>query len=181
MYWPTPGQSKCAMPSKIGNRIFIGLGSNLDDAPGNLAKAIQFLQEHFQTQMITSSLYFSEPVEVINQPWFYNQVAYFEGQSETTPTMILKELKAIEQHMGRQPSYRYGPRLIDLDLLFFKNWVFESQFLTIPHPKIAERLFVLDPLRELTPSLIHPRFNLSVEQMIAANFAQFSRCEKISN
>ena len=168
------------MPSKIDNRIFIGLGSNLDDAPGNLAKAVQSLQEHFRAKMITSSLYFSEPVEVLNQPWFFNQVAYFEGQPAITPIGILKELKAIELSMGRHPSYRYGPRLIDLDLLFFKNWVFECQFLSIPHPKIAERLFVLNPLLELDPTLIHPQSNLSIEQMITTNFAQFSRCEKIS-
>jgi 2-amino-4-hydroxy-6-hydroxymethyldihydropteridine diphosphokinase len=168
------------MPLKTDKRIFIGLGSNLDDSRYNLAKAIGLLQEHFQTNIFTSSLYFSEPVEELNQPWFFNQAAYFEIQSEKiTPTAVLKELKAIEELMGRQHSYRYGPRLIDLDLLFFKNWIFECQYLVVPHPKIAERKFVLDPLFELDPSLIHPQSNLSIQQMITTNYAQFSRCEKI--
>jgi 2-amino-4-hydroxy-6-hydroxymethyldihydropteridine diphosphokinase len=179
MYRLTPGQSKWSMLLKTDNRIFIGLGSNLDDSPSNLAKAVQFLKECFLTNIFTSSMYFSEPVEVLNQPWFYNQVAYFED-NELTPTMVLKKLKAIEQSMGRLPTYRYGPRLIDLDLLFFKNWVFESESLTVPHSKIEERLFVLAPLVELDPALIHPRFNLSIQQILVNNSSKLRRCEKIS-
>jgi 2-amino-4-hydroxy-6-hydroxymethyldihydropteridine diphosphokinase len=179
MYRLTPGQSKWAMLSKTDNRIFIGLGSNLDDSPYNLTKAVQLLQECFRTNIFISSMYFSEPVEVLSQPWFFNQVAYFED-NELTPTMVLKELKAIEQSMGRLPSYRYGPRLIDLDLLLFKNWVFESESLTVPHSKIEERLFVLAPLVELDPVLIHPRSNLSIQQILVKNSPKFSRCEKIS-
>jgi 2-amino-4-hydroxy-6-hydroxymethyldihydropteridine diphosphokinase len=162
------------------NRVFIGLGSNLDDSPGYLVKATQLLQEHLQTKLIVSSLYFSEPVEVPEQPWFYNQAAYFEAGNGLTPTMVLKILKLIEHDLGRVPTYRYGPRIIDLDLLLYKNWVFENESLTIPHAKICERLFVLAPLLELDSALIHPRLNLSLRQILAENSAKFSRCEVIT-
>lgn len=165
---------------KNDNRIFISLGSNLNDSPGNLAQAIRLLQEHFQTKLIVSSLYFSEPVEVRDQPWFFNQAAYFVTGNELTPTMVLKILKLIEHNMGRVSTYRYGPRIIDLDLLLYKNWVFENESLTIPHAKITERLFVLAPLLELDPTLIHPRFNLPLQQILAINSARFSHCEIIS-
>lgn len=172
--------SPIEMSLKKENRIFIGLGSNLDDSPGYLAKAIRLLQDYFQTKLSVSSLYFSEPVEVQAQPWFYNQAAYMEAGTEFTPTMVLKILKLVEHDMGRVSTYRYGPRIIDLDLLFYKNWVFENESLTIPHAKIAERLFVLAPLLELDPALIHPRLNLSLQQILTINSAKFSRCEIIT-
>ncbi|HBE80700.1 MAG TPA: 2-amino-4-hydroxy-6-hydroxymethyldihydropteridine diphosphokinase [Firmicutes bacterium] len=161
----------------IDNRIFIGLGSNLTNSPENLARAVQLLQERLKTKIIASSLYFSEPVEVLEQPWFFNQVAFFEAAKEHTPTMILGKLQQIEQEMGRVHTYRYGPRIIDLDLLLFKNWVFESDSLIIPHPKIEERLFVLAPLLELDPALFHPRFNRSFRQILDDNQPRLSRCE----
>jgi 2-amino-4-hydroxy-6-hydroxymethyldihydropteridine diphosphokinase len=163
----------------IDNRIFIGLGSNLNNSPENLARAIQLLEERLNTKITASSLYFSEPVEVLEQPWFFNQVACFEVVKEYTPTMILGELQRIEQDMGRVHTYRYGPRIIDLDLLFFKNWVFESESLIIPHPKIEERLFVLAPLLELDPLLFHPRFNQPIRQILDDNRPRLSHCELV--
>jgi 2-amino-4-hydroxy-6-hydroxymethyldihydropteridine diphosphokinase len=160
--------------------IFIGLGSNLKDSLGNLAQAIQLLQEHFQTEVNASTVYFSEPVEVQDQPWFYNQVASFKAKDGYTPIMVLKTLKLIEQNMGRVSTYRYGPRIIDLDLLLYKNWVFESQSLTIPHPKMTERLFVLEPLLEIAPNLVHPRFNLPIWEIMTMNSSKFSHCERVS-
>ncbi|MGE5582088.1 MAG: 2-amino-4-hydroxy-6-hydroxymethyldihydropteridine diphosphokinase [Bacillota bacterium] len=160
------------------NRIYIGLGSNLGDAPQNLATAVRLLKEHFQTVITASSVYYSEPVEVPDQPWFYNQAAFFEAGPDWSPTIVLRELKTIEAEMGREPSFRYGPRLIDLDLLFYRNWVYECQYLSVPHPKITERLFVLAPLLELTPDLVHPRLNISLTQIILENSAKFSRCQK---
>jgi 2-amino-4-hydroxy-6-hydroxymethyldihydropteridine pyrophosphokinase len=167
------------MPIKNDNRIFIGLGSNLGDSPANLQQAIRLLQQHFQTELVVSSIYHSEPVEVKDQPWFYNQAAYFEAPTGLTPTQTLKILKLIEHDMGRVVHYRYGPRMIDLDLLFFKNWVFDTEVLTIPHAKMTERLFVLAPLLELDPALIHPRLNLPLQQILTDNSPGFSRCEVI--
>ncbi len=169
------------MPLEIGNRAFIGLGSNLNNPPDNLAEAIRRLENTFQTPVTASAVYFSEPAEVHNQPWFFNQVVYFNINPSLTPTIILKTLKMIELEMGRVPSFRYGPRLIDLDLLFFRNWVFESAFLTVPHPKIAERLFVLTPLLELEPNLIHPRLKISLNQIMNENSFNYGHCEKVTH
>jgi 2-amino-4-hydroxy-6-hydroxymethyldihydropteridine diphosphokinase len=167
------------MTSLNNNRVFIGLGSNLADSPNQIERAVQLLEENLGTRLITSSLYFSEPVEVREQPWFYNQVGYFIEKKGLTPFMVLKILKNIEQTMGRVKTYRYGPRIIDLDLLLYKDWVFESESLIIPHPKMNERLFVIAPLVELAPELIHPRCKLSMKEISVINSSKFSRCEKV--
>ncbi|HBF38223.1 MAG TPA: 2-amino-4-hydroxy-6-hydroxymethyldihydropteridine diphosphokinase [Firmicutes bacterium] len=167
------------MDLEYNNRVFIGLGSNLNDSPAQICQAIRLLEEHFGAKMIASSLYFSEPVEVRDQPWYYNQVVYFQELFNECPSMVLKKLKEIEQIMGRVPIYRYGPRIIDLDLLIYKDWVFESDSLIIPHPKMNERLFVIAPLFELAPELIHPRCNLSIGAIMKKNSSKFSRCEKV--
>lgn len=166
------------MPS-TENRIFIGLGSNQGDSHSNLDRAVKLIEARFQTTLVTSGIYYSEPVEFPDQPWFFNQVAYFNAFSDLRPTKVLKVLKEIEAELGRIPGERYGPRPIDLDLLLFQNWVFESYNLVVPHPKMAERLFVLAPLFELDPDLIHPHTELSIRQIIANNSSRFSRCEKI--
>ena len=160
-------------------RVFIGLGSNLNDSQAQINQAVQLLEEYFRTPMVCSSLYFSEPAEVREQPWFYNQVVFFEEKLGIYPITILKILKEIEQIMGRVKTYRYGPRIIDLDLLLYKNWVFESESLTIPHLKMTERLFVMAPLLELAPELIHPRNNLSFQKILELNSSKYSHCIRV--
>jgi 2-amino-4-hydroxy-6-hydroxymethyldihydropteridine diphosphokinase len=164
------------------NLIFIGLGSNLGDCRNNLARAVSLLEDKFRTKLRVSSVYRSEPVEVLEQPWFFNQAASFSlaATDDFLPTMVLAGLKEIEREMGRQPSTRYGPRLIDLDLLFFKNWVFESFSLSIPHPKIAERSFVLMPMVELDPNFIHPRLQKNVAEILHQNSSGLSCCERLT-
>lgn len=161
--------------------IIIGLGSNLGDCRRNLKQAGLMVEEAFQTMLYYSSIYRSEPVELEAQPWFLNQVAYFFNEGALSPTKILTVLKKIEQVIGRTPGIRYGPRLIDLDLLFFKNWIFESFSLTIPHPKITERSFVLIPLAEIAPSFIHPLFQKSVAWILAQNQYRLSKCELLDH
>ncbi len=167
----------------LANRdlVFIGLGSNLEDSPVQIKHAVQLLEENLGTKMSTSSLYFSEPVEVREQPWFYNQVVSFVEKKGLSPLTILRILKNIEQTMGRVKTCRYGPRIIDLDLLLYKDWVFESESLIIPHHKMNERAFVIEPLLELAPEVIHPRCNLSIQEIMLNNSTKFSRCEKVLN
>ncbi len=160
------------------NRVFIGLGSNLGDSRFNLARAIELLRSYFQTAPAVSSVYRSEPVEIRDQPWFLNQVISFPLDDGMNPLRLLQTLKKIELEMGRVPNFRYGPRLIDLDLLFYRNWVFECDQLTIPHPKITERSFVLMPLAELDSTLIHPRLGKTISHLILENSAILSFCEK---
>jgi 2-amino-4-hydroxy-6-hydroxymethyldihydropteridine diphosphokinase len=144
------------MPSSA-NRIYIGLGSNLGDRRANLAEAVRSIEAAFGNSFVRSSLYESEPVGMTDQPWFLNQAGYFEaGKNSPKPIETLAVLKSIEEEMGRETGPRFGPRLIDLDLLFYKDWVFEGDELVIPHPRLTERSFVLMPLLELEEGIVHP-------------------------
>jgi 2-amino-4-hydroxy-6-hydroxymethyldihydropteridine diphosphokinase len=162
----------------MNNQAFVGLGGNLGNCHHNLKQAIELIGSYVNTEITASPVYRSEPVEVLDQPWFLNQVICFPIGNELSPLKLLQILKEIEFRIGRRPSFRYGPRLIDLDLLFYKNWVFECGELTIPHPKISERSFVLMPLAELEPTLVHPCFGKSIARIIADNAMTLSFCEK---
>ena len=112
-----------------------------------------------------SSIYETAPREIVDQPWFLNQVVI----AETTlfPRQLLARLLRIEQEMGRQRTVAKGPRVIDLDILLFGDAVIHTAGLEIPHPRIAERRFVLEPLAELAPTLRPPRSSHTVQEMLA--------------
>lgn len=176
----------CATPSHPpattkSNRIFIGLGSNLGDSVASLKQAAGLIAETVGVTPVTSAIYRSEPVEVTDQPWFYNQVLYLVPPvaAEWSPSRLLQALKSIENQMGRVTSFRYGPRLIDLDLLFFRDWVFESSYLTVPHPKVCERAFVLMPLVELDQKLVHPRYGEMVKEIFLREQPRLSECYRM--
>jgi len=103
---------------------------------------------------------------VFGPPDFLNQVV--EVQTDLTPTRLLEFLKRVEKKMGRETSFRYGPRLIDLDILLYGDRVVHTKRLDIPHPRLAERAFVLVPLAELEPNMIHPFLDKSVAELLAA-------------
>ncbi len=166
-------------PSSRPNRVFIGLGANLGDPASNLQKALHLLEASFKTDFSVSPVYRSEPVGVREQPWFLNQVACFDDDLRLGPTAILKILKGIENQMGRKPTVRFGPRLIDLDLLLYENWVFETGNLAIPHPRLAQRSFVLLPLLDLEPALIDPRSGMTLREIWERNRNSFSECYKV--
>ncbi len=158
--------------------VAIGLGSNLGDGPENLQQAVQRMTAAFGEKPELSSVFYSEPVEVTEQPWFFNQVALFQLPPEFHPTKILRELKQIEQQMGRVPTIRYGPRRIDLDLLIYDDWVLETANLVVPHLKMTERSFVLMPLLELRRELIHPRLRRPLAEIYEENRERLAECKK---
>ena len=160
--------------------VAIGLGSNLGEGPENLQQAVQLMTVVFGSEPRLSAVFYSEPVEVTEQPWFFNQVALFQLPPEFHPTKVLRELKQIEQQMGRVPTVRYGPRLIDLDLLIYGDWVMETANLVIPHLKMTERSFVLMPLLELKPEFIHPRLGKSLAVIYNEIREQLAECKKWS-
>jgi len=112
-----------------------------------------------------SSIYETEPRGFLDQPWFLNQVV--EAETTLFPRQLLARLLKIEQEMGRQRTIPNGPRIIDLDILLFGNTVIHLPGLEIPHPRMAERRFVLEPLAELAPAVRHPRTGRSVREMLA--------------
>jgi 2-amino-4-hydroxy-6-hydroxymethyldihydropteridine diphosphokinase len=146
-------------------RFYLGLGSNLGDRLATLVAARAALLPLVRLTA-ASPIYETTPWGVTDQPLFLNQVV--RGLTELSPLELLDYLKGIETVLGRQPSYRYGPRLIDLDILLYDNLVVQTPELVIPHPRLAERAFVLVPLADLAPNLRHPISSLTVRQLLNA-------------
>jgi 2-amino-4-hydroxy-6-hydroxymethyldihydropteridine diphosphokinase len=144
-------------------RVFLGVGTNLGDRKANLAAAQAAVSE-FAIIQKTSRVYETAPWGMTDQPDFLNQV--WEVTTALPPLELLRRLKAVETVLGRKPSARYGPRLIDIDILLYSNLLFRSADLVIPHPRISERAFVLAPLADLEPDLILPGMKHTVAELL---------------
>lgn len=132
---------------------YLGLGTNLGDRDANLAAALELLDERVGIDAV-SSVYESEPVGYTAQPKFLNLVARI--RTKLAPRDLLEALQEIERELGRERHFRNAPRVIDVDLLLYDDEVLEEPGLTVPHPRMLERDFVLRPLVELDPELRHP-------------------------
>lgn len=143
--------------------VYLGLGSNLGDRMGNLASAVEHLYEKVKIKKL-SSVYETEPLYYEEQPKFLNAV--LSATTMLAPTELLHFVKSIERKALRKLSFRNAPRLIDIDILFYGDRVIETSEITIPHPRIAERAFVLVPLAEITPRLVHPVTHKKVKDLL---------------
>lgn len=146
-------------------RVYLGLGSNLGNRARNIYAALRHLGTGIRLQHI-SSLYETEPVEVADQPWFLNLVC--GGETNLSPQALLQLAKQIEEQMGRTKGPRFGPRLIDIDILFYDDLIVDIPHLEIPHPRLHRRGFALVPLAEIAPELVHPVLNLTMQQLLRA-------------
>jgi 2-amino-4-hydroxy-6-hydroxymethyldihydropteridine diphosphokinase len=139
----------------------IGIGSNLGDALQNCKDAIESISRLSSVELIQpSSFYKTEPVGDIKQEYFINAVV--EIKTELPARELLKTLQKIEKKMGRERSIKGGPRIIDLDIIFYGHEIIREKGLTVPHPEMHKRRFVLEPLNEIASYFIHPVFGVSV-------------------
>lgn len=147
--------------------VYVGLGSNLGDRAGYLLLAVRGMLDAGLDVIRLSSIYETEPVEYEEQPAFLNMVAELNSSTLPSPEQTLARLLRIEFGLGRTRDVPMGPRTIDLDLLLFKEERSNTEFLKLPHPRIAARRFVLVPLNELVPELIHPVLGKSIGKLLA--------------
>jgi 2-amino-4-hydroxy-6-hydroxymethyldihydropteridine diphosphokinase len=161
LFWKDRGKGRKIMP--VHKIVYLSLGSNLGDREANLRTAIEKLKR-IGNPVAVSSFYETEPVEVApTQPWFLNCAVKLD--TEKMPRQLIAAILALEQDMGRQRKQQKGPRTIDIDILLFGSSVIEIPSLTIPHPKLHQRRFVLEPLAEIAPDARHPVFKRTVREL----------------
>jgi 2-amino-4-hydroxy-6-hydroxymethyldihydropteridine diphosphokinase len=148
-----------------GVKVYLALGSNLGDKMGNLASAVERLSRKIKVKKL-SSVYETKPMYIEEQPLFLNAV--LSASTTLAPSELLHFIKGIESELGRQPSFRNAPRLIDIDILFYGDRIIDTLELTIPHTHIAERAFVLVPLAEIAPEMVHPLTHKKVKDLLSA-------------
>jgi 2-amino-4-hydroxy-6-hydroxymethyldihydropteridine diphosphokinase len=143
-------------------RVYLSLGSNVGDRAANLRTAINRVSS-LGDVMAVSSFYETEPVEFAAQPWFLNCAV--ELDTEKMPKQLLAGILDIEREMGRRRVQKKGPRTLDIDILLFGNSIIHNKGLTIPHPAMHERRFVLEPLAEIAPEARHPVIKRTVREL----------------
>ena len=149
--------------------VYLALGTNLGDRLSNLKQAIAALTPQLEVKA-KSQVYETPPWGFEDQPKFLNQV--IKARTYLDPEPLLKHLKRLEVALGRKESFLNGPRLIDIDILFYDDLVMQTPLLVIPHPRLHERGFVLLPLMDIAPGLVHPVYQKSVREMAALCDAQ---------
>lgn len=144
---------------------YIGLGSNLNDRMKNLNKAIELIKKESSIRVLkNSSVYQTEPVGMKDQPCFLNMA--LEVETQLSPFELLDFLQGVEKKMGRKKERKWGPRNIDLDILLYENKITNSAELTLPHPQVHLRKFVLIPLAEITKDKVHPLLKKTIPELL---------------
>jgi 2-amino-4-hydroxy-6-hydroxymethyldihydropteridine diphosphokinase len=144
---------------------YLSLGSNIGDREAQLREAAGLLAELGQVRLV-SSYYETEPVEFTEQPWFLNAALAIE--TDLPPHELMSSILRIEREMGRERHQKKGPRTIDIDILLFGSEIVNSPELTIPHPAMHERRFVLEPLAEIGPDVHHPVLKKTIRELLEA-------------
>ena len=144
-------------------KVFLGLGSNVGNREKNIKRAVGLLSEKIKNIKL-ARIYKSKPYGFKNQDYFLNTA--LSGNTDLSPEELFHFIKDVEKEVGRIKRFHWGPREIDIDILFYENLIYETDFLVIPHPRIQERDFVLKPLCDLNPDLIHPVLKKTVKELL---------------
>lgn len=147
--------------------IYLGMGSNIGDSHAHLAHAREQIAKCIGAITNVSSVYRTAPWGKTDQADFLNQV--IEVCTELDPFQVLEALLAIERNTGRERREKWGARTLDLDLLFYADYRIQTQGLTVPHPRLVDRNFVLAPLAEIAPNLVHPGYNRTVVELLQSS------------
>jgi 2-amino-4-hydroxy-6-hydroxymethyldihydropteridine diphosphokinase len=159
------------------NTIYLSLGSNLGDREQNILKAIQALGPAGMRVIQLSSIFETEPVEFLGQPWFLNCVV--RAETDLDPQELMNQLLGIERAMGRERREPKGPRIVDIDILLYGMSIVRMPKLQIPHPRMAERRFVLVPFAEIAPEEMHPGLNKTIAELLRET-ADLSQVRKLN-
>jgi 2-amino-4-hydroxy-6-hydroxymethyldihydropteridine diphosphokinase len=154
----------------VNKAVYLSLGSNLGDREANLRGAVDRLKENEVKILGVSSIYETEPQDIREQPWFLNIALH--GETHLFPMQLLSRIRKIQLEMAGKLTIPKGPRIIDIDILLFGNFLIETPDLTIPHPRMSGRRFVLEPLLEIAPDLRHPRSRRAMREMLPATQGQ---------
>ena len=145
--------------------VYLALGTNLGDRPDNLRAAIKAISPEIKV-IVESKVYETPPWGYEDQPAFLNMAVKCETALDSES--LLKRLKQLEVQLGREQSFRWGPRLIDIDILFYDDLILESESLTIPHARLQERAFVLVPLADIASDFVHPVLKETIKELLAS-------------
>jgi 2-amino-4-hydroxy-6-hydroxymethyldihydropteridine diphosphokinase len=146
------------------NIAYLLIGGNLGNRSANLQKAIQLIEQNCGQVVQSSAIYETAAWGLTDQPAFYNQALKIETQN--LPEPLMQQLLLIEQEMGRTRTIKLGPRTIDLDMIFFNQFILKTELLVLPHPALSQRRFVLLPLSEIAPNYIHPILHKTIVQLL---------------
>ncbi|MBF0228801.1 MAG: 2-amino-4-hydroxy-6-hydroxymethyldihydropteridine diphosphokinase [Desulfamplus sp.] len=146
--------------------VFISIGSNMGDKYANCIMGIEHIKKLNETEVLEiANFYKTEPVDYKDQDWFINSVLKIKTTLE--PEILMANLKNIEQQLGQyEKKVRFGPRILDLDIIFYGDMVINRDNLTIPHPRMDKRCFVLKPLCDIAPQIIHPILGYSAKELL---------------
>lgn len=145
--------------------VFLSLGSNIGDSKLNISNAYHFIESQIGKMVSVSAFYKTQPWGNKNQTYFLNSVC--EVSTFLSPIECLNTIHEIEKKLGRSRNSKWEARIIDIDILFYENQIINDIWLTIPHPYISERKFVLQPLTEIAPNFVHPVYNKNIETLLS--------------
>ena len=143
-------------------KVYLSIGSNVGNKLMNIKKAVNHIKKSLKISRI-SPIYDTEPVGYKKQGWFLNCAV--EAETDMGPFKLLSFLKSIEKRLKRKKMFRYGPRTMDIDIIFYGNKMLKSGKLMIPHPRMHRRLFVLEPLSRISPNFAHPKYKKTIGEL----------------